>query len=119
MAAVTTSVAAVWILAGRWDWGSNRHSGKHFCSATVNRLKSHIVGEGPVHRFRNRGGWPRKDLLLDLAGGCFRAAVGDARKNALQISQGSQKCHYVSLLLLGQLPIEHEIKIFYRVLQRE
>ena len=40
-------------------------------------------------------------------------------KNAPQISQGSQKGHYVRLLLLAQLPIEHEIKIFYRVLQRE
>ena len=51
----------------------------------------------------------------------FSAAwtVGDAWKNAPEISQCSHKGHYVSLLLLGQLPIEHEIKIFYRVLQRE
>jgi hypothetical protein len=49
----------------------------------------------------------------------FSAAVGKPWKNAPEILQGSHKGHYVGLLLLGQLPIEHEIKIFYRVLQRE
>src|SRR6266403_627261 len=49
----------------------------------------------------------------------FLAAVGEAWKNARQSAQGSHKGHYVRLFLLGQFPIEHEIKIFYRVLQRE
>ncbi len=68
--------------------------------------------------------WPAAFLEGHTSGPCrslFSAArtVGDAWKNAPEILQGSHKGHYVSLLLLGQLPIEHEIKIFYRVLQRE
>ena len=41
------------------------------------------------------------------------------KRNAFQTLQGSHKGHYVRLLLLGQLPIEHEVEIFYRVFQRE
>ena len=57
--------------------------------------------------------------------GCASCGSGFVRyKQRLErprvpISQGSQKGHYVRLLLLGQLPIEHEVKIFHRVLQRE
>jgi hypothetical protein len=57
----------------------------------------------------------RKDLLRSLPFVSCRQRL----ESAPQISQGSHKGHYVRLLLLRQLPIEHEIKIFYRVLQRE